>query len=63
MESNHFWVKIDLKTDEIIEMADTQGQLALKCGVKADSIRQTLSRAKRLGHRCCYLKIEDNDNE
>lgn len=56
------WAKIDLKNNEqILVVADTQGQLAIKCGVKCDSIRQSISRAKKHGWRCCYVKIEEEE--
>ena len=58
---SHFWIKIDLKTDEIVAVADTQRELAKICGVKEPTIRQSISRAKRMGMKCCYMKVEDED--
>ena len=59
----HFWIKVDLYTDDILAVADTQRELAELCGVKKQSITQSISRAKRRGIRCCYMKMEDDDNE
>ena len=54
------WMKVDLKDAEFpLAVADSQRELAKLCGVKEASIRQSISRAKRLGMRCSYIKIED----
>lgn len=58
---SHFWIKVDLKTDDIIAVADTQRELAKMCGVKETTIRQRISRAKRENGKCCYMKMEDDD--
>lgn len=68
MENNkkgkgYFWIKIDLKTDETIAVADTQRELAEMLGVKKESIVQTISRAKRNGRPCGYMKIMEDDDE
>ena len=63
MRKKYIWMKIDLHDEEAppIAIADTAGQLAIKLGVKATSIYETVSRAKRKGHRCCYIKMEDDE--
>jgi len=63
MKKKYIWIKIDLNDEEAppIAIADTAGQLAIKCGVKAKTIYQCVSRAKRKGHRCCYIKMEDDE--
>lgn len=58
----YFWMKVDLKHDEMpIAVADSQRELAKMLGVKESSIREEKSRAKRLGRPCCYVKVEDSD--
>ena len=53
------WMKVDLYHDEIpLAVADSLDELAQMCGVKKQSIIQTMSRAKRLKHRCCYIVID-----
>lgn len=59
----HFWIKVDLKTDEIVAVADTQRELAKICGVKEETIRQRISRAKKSGGKCCYMRMEDDEQE
>ena len=62
MASKCLWMKIDLyNNDEPLAVADTQRELAELCGIKETSIRETMSRAKRRGWRCCYIKIEDDE--
>ena len=57
----YFWVKIDLYTDEILAVADTQKELAELCGVKESSIRESICRANKRGWRCCYLRMDVDD--
>ena len=55
------WAKIDLKDDErMIAVAGSQRELAKMLGIKEKSIREHRSRAKRLGGKCCYIKVEDD---
>ena len=63
MGDDHFWVRVNLYTDEIEAVADTQRELARLCGVKTESIRQTMSRAKHEGRRCIYLKIMEDEDD
>ena len=56
------WMKVDLKDDEIpLAVADTQRQLAAICGVKEKTIKESISRAKKHGWRCCYVKVEEEE--
>ena len=59
------WAKIDIdsETEDILAVADTQRELAEMCGVKEKSIRESISRAKRMGMRCSYIKIENLEDE
>ena len=57
--SRYIWMKVDLNNnEEPLVVADTAGQLAIKCGVRVESIRQSRSRAKKNGWRCCWVKVE-----
>ena len=62
MNKGWIWIKVDLNTDDTIAVADTQRELAEMCGVKEKTIRESISRAKKHGWRCCYMKIEDTDD-
>lgn len=58
MKSKNIWMLIDLNHDELpIEVADTARELAQICGVKEKTIIQSVSRAKRMGIRCRYVKV------
>ena len=59
------WAKVDIysETEDILAVADTQRELAEMCGVKEKSIRESISRAKRRGMRCSYIKIENLEDE
>ena len=57
-------MKVDLKNDEVpLAVADTAGILARNCGVKTKTIYQSMSRAKKHGWRCCWVKLEVEDDE
>ena len=58
----YVWMKVDLKDNEIpLEIASTHGQLAYKCGVKPETIRNAISRAKKNGYRCQWVRVEDDE--
>lgn len=60
----YFWMKVDLKNnEEPLAVADSQRELAKMLGVKESSIREEKSRAKRLGRPCCYIRVDDDDDE
>ena len=62
MQQEEFlWVKIDIDspTEDIIAVAGSRAELAKILGVKPKSISEDMSRAKREGLRCSYLKIEN----
>ena len=62
MKQKNIWMLIDLNHDELpIEVADTARELAQICGVKEESIIQSVSRAKRMGIRCRYVKVVDEE--
>lgn len=61
----YLWVKVDLNspTEDILAVADTQRELAKMCGVKETSLRQSYSKAQREGKPCCYMKIENLEDD
>ena len=60
----YLWMKIDLYNNEMpLAVADSQREMAKILGVKESSIREERSRAKRLGRPCCYIKVEDKEDE
>ena len=61
MRKKYIWMKVDVKNNDLpLVIAGSAGQLAIKCGVKVESIRQTVSRAKRKGWHCKYIRVEDD---
>lgn len=59
----YFWIRINPFTDETIAVADTQRELAEMLGVKKESICQTISRAKRTGRPCVYMKVMEDEED
>ena len=62
------WMEVDLKNKELPTglMADKPGKLANLVGLKnPKGVSNAISRAKRTGKRCRYVKvvIEEEDNE
>ena len=44
-----------------VEIADSAGQLAIKCGTTAESIRSAIYHSKKTGHKSTYkcVKLEE----
>ena len=60
----YLWMKVDLdNNEEPLAVADTTRELAKMCGVKRESIMQMVSRARRKGWKCSYIKIEDDEDD
>ena len=61
------WMEVDLKNNELPtgRMANKPGKLARMCGIEPKGVSNAISRAKRTGKRCRYVKvvIEEEDNE
>ena len=54
-------MKVDLKNnEEPIYIAYSRYELSQLCGVKERSISENMSRAKKRGWRCCYVKVEND---
>jgi hypothetical protein len=47
-----------------IEIADSAGQLAIKCGTTAESIRSAIYHSKKTGYKTVYkcVKLEEGEN-
>lgn len=53
------WMKVDLKNNEQpLAVAQYRSELARMCGVKERSISQHICRQKMIGQKCCYRKVE-----
>lgn len=64
------WMEVDLKNKELPtgRMATKARELSRLCGLKdPKAVSNIVSRAKRKGYRCKYVKVEieedDNDQE
>lgn len=61
------WMEVDLKNKELPtgRMATRARDLARMCGIEPKGVSNAISRAKRTGKRCRYVKvvIEEEDNE
>lgn len=61
------WMEVDLKNKELPtgRMATRARDLARMCGIEPKGVSNAISRAKRNGTRCRYVKvvIEEEDNE
>ena len=60
------WMEIDLKNKELPtgRMATKARDLARICGIEPKGVSNAISRAKRNGTRCRYVKVvieEEND--
>ena len=59
---SEIWMKLSRDKYEFpIEMADSIEELAAKCGVKANSIRQAICHYRTEGRRPRYIKVEVDD--
>ena len=57
-------MKVDLKNnEEPLIVVNYKSELARLCGVKESTISQSMSRAKKHGWRCCYIKVKVEDEE
>ena len=47
-----------------VEIADSAGQLAIKCGATAESIRSAIYHSKKTGYKSIYkcVKLEEDEN-
>lgn len=60
----YIWMKVtNDKYEYPVEMADSAGQLAIKCGTTAESIRSAVCHSKKTGYKSTYkcVKVEEGD--
>lgn len=61
------WMEVDLKNKELPtgRMSNTSRGLARLCGINPTGVANAMSRSRRTGQRCRYVKveIEEDDNE
>jgi hypothetical protein len=60
------WMEVDLNNKELpLRVADRARDLARMKGLNPTSVTNAYSRARKLGQRCRYVKveIEEDDNE
>lgn len=61
------WLKVTPDRYELpVAVADTGKELARICGVSENNVYSTMTKARKLGHRCKYIRVEveedKNDN-
>ena len=60
--SRYIWMEIDLKNnEEPLSTAYSRYELSQLCGVKEKTISQSMSRAKKYGWRCRYIKVMEEE--
>jgi len=61
----YMYAMLDSKFDQIVLISETINELAEEAGVKRATIDSTMSRAKKKGSRCKYIRIpvEDEDED
>lgn len=58
------WLKVTADRYELpLAVADTGEELARVCGTSPNNVYSTMSKAKRLGHRCQYVRVEVGRDE
>lgn len=58
------WMKVSADEYEWpLQIADTQKELAEKCGVRRDSITSAIRKSQRKGHKCCYVRVVVEEEE
>ena len=62
--SHCIWMKVTKdKYEYPVEMADSAGQLAIKCNTTADNIKSAVWHSKKTGYKSTYkcVKLEEGD--
>ena len=57
------YMYLDKDYDLPLIVAESAKELAEKRGIRRDSIYEIMSKAKRRGHRCRYIVVDDEDDE
>ena len=58
------FMEVDLNNKELpLRVADRARDLARMCGIEPKGVSNAISRAKRTGHRCRYVKVVIEEGE
>lgn len=58
------WMKVTLDEYELpLAVATSSRELARCVGVSSSTVASVVSNAKKRGGRCCYVKVEVDDDE
>ena len=57
------YIYLDKNFDLPLIVTGSAREMAEKRGVKTDSIYQVIAKAKKRGHRCRYLVVEEEEEE
>ena len=52
---------LDENYDLPLIIAESAREMAEKRGIKRDSVYEIISKARRLGYRCRYIVVDDDD--
>lgn len=55
------YMYLDENYDLPLIIAETAREMAEKRGIKKQSVYQIISKAKRLGYKCRYVVVDDDD--
>ena len=58
LDTKHIWLKVTHDKYELpLIVADTREELARKLNIRPNAISEQMSKAKKLGIRCQYIKV------
>lgn len=58
------WLKVTADRYELpVAVAETGAELARICGKSENNVYNTINKAKQLGHRCQYIRVEVEEDE
>ena len=57
------YMYLDENYDLPLIIAESAREMAEKRGIKKSSVYQIISKARRLGYRCRYVVVDDEDDE
>lgn len=55
------YMYLDENYDLPLIIAESAREMAEKRGIKRDSVYEIISKARRLGYRCRYVVVDDDD--
>lgn len=58
------WLKVTADRYELpVAVAETGAELARMCGKSENNVYNAINKAKQLGHRCQYIRVEIEEDE